>query len=800
MSSDKDRQQARRPRVITRPHLAHGPHRELKDLLYRLYLEAGPPTLDEISRWISEDDELPGAPERDTVRRCLGSVELPANQHDVTSIATVLAREAGWEAAGVVAEVRKRWVAARMLVPLGQRIADLRDPFALQVHRVIESPSAPPGLPVYLTRTHDQRLAEILGTVGSSSVFIVLVGGSSTGKTRAAFEAVHRFLPEWRLHHPIFPSKPEALRRAVEEPNLAPRTVLWLDELSDYLSPQEGESAAAALSEMLRASHPIVAIATIWPEDWDRLVVDPSPGSPAPHPQARALLKGLAHRLDVSTDFDPDEIRTAAETDSRVRQALDVTGDPGKITQYLAAGYSLLERRNSLRSSQPGSWAVLTAAMDAHRLGVPTPLPDKFLEVAGPRYLGTEEWGSLADNWFLVSTEVLTRMVRGAARPLTRIRPYPDEEPRPPSFLLADYLAEHGRTERRFACPPASFWLAASKMDDTTALRRLGMAALSRGRREHAARILQIAARQDDPSAISIWASWLWEAGEAARAEALFEKAARLGNSSALKRWGDALWRSGDTEHAGKMYEQASVAGERRSIRDWAQAASDMGDWKRADELFQRAHKQGDPWALWWWSSSLVKREDIDRAADLAELSAISSGQAASIWWVSTLWKAGRRQRAEELLAKAVQEGKSEALWRWAEALWGTDEHDRAIDLFEQSVAVGDKHALRRWAGRCWRAGDRAQAEARMSDAIEAGDITALWWWATYLWESREHEAAEQLYVKAANSGCWSDVSREWSAGLRDIGQADKATGLMSYGLTAEGNIAKVWSLNGFAP
>jgi hypothetical protein len=47
--------------------------RELKDLLYEVYLAAGAPSLDEIAADIAAADALPGAPGRDTVRRCIGA-------------------------------------------------------------------------------------------------------------------------------------------------------------------------------------------------------------------------------------------------------------------------------------------------------------------------------------------------------------------------------------------------------------------------------------------------------------------------------------------------------------------------------------------------------------------------------------------------------------------------------------------------------------------------------------------------------------------------------------------------------
>ena len=59
----------------------------------------------------------------------------------------------------------------------------------------------------------------------------MLVGGSSTGKTRACWEALEllRNQPEeWRVWHPISPSRPEAALREVSW--VGPRTVVWLNE------------------------------------------------------------------------------------------------------------------------------------------------------------------------------------------------------------------------------------------------------------------------------------------------------------------------------------------------------------------------------------------------------------------------------------------------------------------------------------------------------------------------------------------------------------------------------------------
>ncbi|MEU1283559.1 hypothetical protein [Kitasatospora sp. NPDC005856] len=99
--------------------------------------------------------------------------------------------------------------------PLTRSIDRITDPFELEVHRAI-APSADeivPALPAYVERAHDLVLAEVAAraAAGSSSL-AVLVGDSSTGKTRSCWELIHGLPPGWRLWHPISPSPAEAGR------------------------------------------------------------------------------------------------------------------------------------------------------------------------------------------------------------------------------------------------------------------------------------------------------------------------------------------------------------------------------------------------------------------------------------------------------------------------------------------------------------------------------------------------------------------------------------------------------------
>jgi hypothetical protein len=102
---------------------------------------------------------------------------------------------------------------------------------ALEVHRAIEvgdHADRLPPLPPYVPRAHDDRLAQVVAAaVGGVSRMAVLVGGSSTGKTRACWEAIQDLSDQWWLWHPIDPSRPQAAAQALAE--VGPYTVVWLN-------------------------------------------------------------------------------------------------------------------------------------------------------------------------------------------------------------------------------------------------------------------------------------------------------------------------------------------------------------------------------------------------------------------------------------------------------------------------------------------------------------------------------------------------------------------------------------------
>ena len=98
--------------------------------------------------------------------------------------------------------------------PGGVRVSEA-DPRRLGVHAAISVPGVPDEVPPeYVPRDADAAEYGVRARVAAAAErggFVLLVGGSSVGKTRCAVEAVKALLPDWWLVHPAGPAEVAAL-------------------------------------------------------------------------------------------------------------------------------------------------------------------------------------------------------------------------------------------------------------------------------------------------------------------------------------------------------------------------------------------------------------------------------------------------------------------------------------------------------------------------------------------------------------------------------------------------------------
>ncbi|WP_052434354.1 tetratricopeptide repeat protein [Streptacidiphilus melanogenes] len=771
--------------ALKRARVAPGPLRELKDLLYTAYLDAGAATLDEIAADIAADDELVGAPGRDTIHRCLSAPDIPAKQVDVVAVATVLARRAGWDSEGTItftAKVRDLWLQAHLAEPAGQRIRTFTDPFALEVHRSIAvvppaGTTALPLLPTYVPRAHDAQLQAITNeTVAGDSRLVVLVGGSSTGKTRACWEILQMLPDSWRLWHPINPGRPDAARDELD--TVGARTVVWLNEAQHYLLTPDGElgeRVAAGLRALLRdpSRGPVLVLGTVWPEYWTSLTSTPRPGEPDPHAQARALLTG--HGLPVPalfTDHDLATLREVAGDDSRLTHAAD-HAERGQITQYLAGAPALLER---CQTAPDSARVLIEVAMDARRLGHGPELPLALLEAGAKGYLTDTQWDLLQDDggWMESALAYAAEPLRGVRGPLTRIRSYSEQSvPAQPHYRLADYLEQHGRATRRFTVPPDSFWDAAEQHAKTSAdLLALARAARGRWRLRRAFQLYTRAADTGSAEVLQALALIRYQTGDLAQAERLAQLAATAGDTTALLHMARGRQRSGMAAEAHDLYLRAAHMGDTEAWQGIVHLHVAQGDLDGAERLAQEAADAGHPKALERLS---VWTESVD-----PELSKRLSLLAAEAGDLGALRRLARRRRsagdlaeAQRLYQLAVDAGDMAALCALALLFEEAGQPAEAERLARQAADAADREPSsvrrsraerERWpvgngplqalAQMRLQAGDAAGAERLYLLAADAGDPDAL------RFVARRHEAtgnlerAAQLYQRAADAEC----------------------------------------------
>ncbi|MBG0818283.1 hypothetical protein [Planomonospora sp. ID82291] len=544
-------------------------------------LPASQVTGKKISAW-RNGDHLPASP--DSLRAVVHVLAVHLRRRNVTAdqVAPALLDPQRWDRWWEAA--RKQPVRAPQAVPAGEQpqtgsvppgsaIAGL-DPLDLEVHPAIRPDTDADtweALPAYIPRTHDRLLADLLADVHAQgrSRFRVLVGGSSTGKTRACWEAVRDLPSPWRLWHP---RTAEALLADIG--NVAPHTVVWLNETQRYLLTPEPETSRRAATQ-LRAlitdpdRGPILVLGTLWPPHWDKLTAA-FPDPPDLYDQAGELLKGRTLRLPEA--FTGDDLTAAVahaghSGDARLAEALRNASD-GRLTQYLAGGFALAERYDN---AGPGARALLDAAVDARRLGHSLLLPRALLEYAAAGYLTDEQWETTAadDNWLEEAFAYVTNHTacRGARAPLTRHRPRPGDSGRHPSasgdvrYRLADYLEQYGAEQRAHLCPSASLWdaatLHASPVDQVV----LGMQAQVRLRYRHAIELHEAAMAAGSAEAMQELAIWRAQTGEVEEGERLAIAAMRRGHTDALFRLSIEADRAGEHERAERLANEAADDG-----------------------------------------------------------------------------------------------------------------------------------------------------------------------------------------------------------------------------------------------
>ena len=142
------------------------------------------------------------------------------------------------------------------------RPIDRWTPARLGIHTAIRVPGSAPwqqAMPRYVERRHDRWLRELLTESPNEPTMIALVGGAASGKTRSAYEAVSRCLPDRPL---LVPGAPVHLASLLADGLPASPCVLWIDDAHAYLY---DAATARALHDLMAAVRRCRRHRHLWP-------------------------------------------------------------------------------------------------------------------------------------------------------------------------------------------------------------------------------------------------------------------------------------------------------------------------------------------------------------------------------------------------------------------------------------------------------------------------------------------------------------------------------------------------------
>jgi hypothetical protein len=571
----------------------------------------------------------------------------------------------------------------------GVRVRDAR-PRLLGVHDAIQVEEKVPGeLPVYVPRDIDDGLRAELAANARRGCFVLLIGGSSVGKTRTLYEAVIAALPDWWLVHPSGPDEVTALAQAPP-----PRTVVWLDELQRYLDGQHGLTGAVVRA--LLTAHPAVIIGTLWPDRYNTYAAVPAPGAADPHARERQVLD-LATVIRIAPEFSPaeqDRARAAASRDRRLTVALESAGYG--LTQTLAAAPQLVARWQDARTADPYAWAVLTAALDVARLGARAPLSPDLLRAAAPGYCTSRQQAEAPGNWFEKALAYATEELRGAAAALSPVGAGMGQIV---GYTVADYLIQHAGRERHYARVPASTWDAIlSDIRDPADTTRLADSARDRLLYRYAIPLYHHAA----------------DAGDEDGARQLALHLAGRGDLDGLRARAD----DGDGAAALRL---ALVLVERDDL-DGLRARADAGDRAATVELARLLDYRGDP----------------DQAVQILRPLADAGDRVAGVRLAGVLARLLAKAGDLDKLRARVDAGDGPAAVELAELLADRGDPDQAVQILRPFADAGDISAALRLSTLLADLGDLDGVRARADDGdgfaaaqlamvlADAGDLDGL--------------------------------------------------------------------------
>lgn len=577
--------------------------------------------------------------------------------------------------------------------------------------------------PPYIQRDIDIEIDKSL----ADKTFILIVGDSKAGKSRTAYEAALRVLPDHALVVPC--GEPAALNKLFQPAvlmHLDQRPVLlWLDDIDRYLGADGLD--VTLLDRSARCEPSITILATI---SSLRADVDETAGE-----VGRLLYRVLSRATEIRLPTKPSQ----AELDRAVELYPGEDFTDG-IGEELVAARVLVRKYENGRETMPPGRAIVEAAIDLRLAGVLRGITEGELRKLYPHYLREMRIDhDPTDQRFVEGLAWARRPVASRAALLA-----PAADHRTASYEVFDYLVEHvlKRDKSRRRKIPEVVWRLILDTGDSLDVSRAAFLAYLRGQ-------LDIAheAFRHIPDADAKFGPWaklglglvLYSRKDFEGAQGELKRAIATGNadvaSMAALYLGHALAESGDVEGAKAAYQQARLQGDAQAAFHLGVLLAQTGDTKGALLAFEQARN--------------CKDDEIasDATFNLAIL----------------LEQEGNTEGAKQAYREAIafnREGAPTAMSNLAVILAREGNHEEAQQLAERAIAAGDSNiapvAMVNLALSSIERGDVEKAEDACRQAIASGHVEempkATYLLGTLLEQRGDTDEALEMYALAMAS------------------------------------------------
>jgi TPR repeat protein len=655
------------------------------------------------------------------------------------------------------------WSGSRVLLGrealLRCRVAQAVDPLRFGVHPALAAAEGGggehPRMPLYVARDIDQELDEAL----RSDRLVLLLGDAAAGKSRSAYEALHRVLADrWVL----VPRRADSLRRLADAGTELDDAVIWLDDLDRYLGV---DGLDTALLERLAGGRRgrVVALATMRTRAYAERSPERSPehaGGGADKAGRRAdqelLDAARVIRLDRAlSEPECHRARRLARRDPRIGAAL-AEGDEGiGLAEFLAAAPRLWDRWRDGRASdvEPAGAAIVTAAVDCRRAGLLGPVSERLLRDLYRDYLDAQTAALLGPDAFEVGLAWATTPVHATSALLTR---------RGDGYRVFAYLLDRLQRDPEVLPVPEMTWtrlLADLPADDAWSV---GITAFFSGHTAVAEAAFQAGTKTSRPSAAALSAHGLglvhWHNGALQEAERWFRQALAGDQISGLARaivansLGELLQASGAPQEAETLLRQAADSGYVPALVGLGRLLQERGDHQAAEEAFHRAAATGSAGGALHLGWLLAERGDlpgaersyrqaarhgsVEAARRLGRLLHDRGDTTGAIRWWRVAANAGDLDAANDLGVWLAEQGELVEARDWLEP---------AADLGDAAAAYNLAMVLRDQ-------GEDAQAERRLRQSAETGGLVAAVDLAALLMERGELDEADRWLRRVAEA------------------------------------------------